>query len=219
MDIPPGAFPLSTDTMALADFVKLGAREQVLDLGSGCGSLGLLLCSRRADCHVTGLELDPVAHEAAVENIRRNGLEGHMASICTDLRQVSRQFPAGAFSVCVSNPPYFSGGPESKVGSARREDQCSLPELFDAAAWALRWGGRFYLVHRPERLAQLCACAVQVRLEPKRLRLLRHRPDAPVSLVLLECRKGGKPGLIWEEQCLYQGDGSPSPDFQRIYHL
>ncbi len=219
LDIPPGAFPLSTDTMALADFVRLGPGETVLDLGSGCGSLGLLLCSRRADCHVTGLELDPAAHEAAVENIRRNGLEGHMASICTDLRQVSRQFPAGSFSACVSNPPYFSGGPASKAGSARREDQCSLPELFTAAAWALRWGGRFYLVHRPERLAQLCACAVQACLEPKRLRLLRHRPEAPVSLVLLECRKGGKPGLLWEEQCLYGSDGSPSPDFQRIYHL
>ncbi len=218
-NIPPGAFPLSTDTMALADFVRLGPGEQVLDLGSGCGSLGVLLCSRRADCHVTGVELDPAAHEAALENIRRNSLEGHMASICADLRQVSGQFPAHRFSACVSNPPYFSGGPVSKAGSARLADQCSLAELFAAAAWALRWGGRFYLVHRPERLAQLCACAAQARLEPKRLRLLRHRPGAPVSLVLLECRKGGKPGLNWEELCLYQSDGSPSADFKRIYHL
>jgi tRNA1(Val) A37 N6-methylase TrmN6 len=94
-----------------------------------------------------------------------------------------------------------------------------MQQLFEAAAWAVKYGGDFYLVHRPERLGEIFACAANVRMEPKRLCLLRHRPDSPVSLVLVQCRKGAKPGLLWEELCLHQADGSISQDYRKLYHL
>ena len=93
-----------------------------------------------------------------------------------------------------------------------------MDDLFRAAAWALQWGGDFYLVHKPERFAELCGCAQRYNLEPKVLQLLRHRKDGPVSLVLVQCRKGGKPGLAWQEQYLYEADGTPSAYFQSLYH-
>ncbi len=200
---PPGTFPLGTDSLALRDFVKLPKGARVLDLGSGCGTLGLLLCAKDHGCTVTGIELTENAHMAALENIQRNKLEHRLSSICGDLRSLSDLISPGSFHCCVSNPPYFSGGPASRsVPTARRDDTCSVQELFRAAAWSLRYGGDFFLVHKPERLAELCACAASVSLEPKRLRLIRHAPEKPVSLILLQCRKGGKPGLIWEEQTL-----------------
>ena len=120
----------------------------------------------------------------------------------------------------MSNPPYLSGGAaHSKNPGARREDTCTPKDLFAAAARALRWGGDFFLVHKPERLAQLCFEASSASLEPKRLRLVRHRPDSPVSLILLSCRKGGKPGLIIDELTLYNTDGTPTEDCRRIYHI
>ena len=217
LDLGPG-FPLSTDSMVLADFVKLPKNAAVLDLGSGCGTLGLLLCARDRSCTVTGMELQEAAHAAAVENIARNGLEGRLSSICADLRDMP--LAPGSFQVCVSNPPYFSGGAaHSKNPTARQEDTCTPKDLFAAASRALRWGGDFFLVHKPERLAQLCFEASSHGLEPKRLRLVRHRPDAPVSLILLSCRRGGKPGLQWEELCLYNQDGTPTADYKRIYNL
>ena len=217
LDLGPG-FPLSTDSMVLADFVKLPKNATVLDLGSGCATLGLLLCARDQSCRVTGMELQEAAHAAAVENIARNGLEGRLSSICADLRDMP--LAPGSFQVCVSNPPYFSGGAaHSKNPTARQEDTCSPKDLFAAASRALRWGGDFFLVHKPERLAQLCFEASSHGLEPKRLRLVRHRPDAPVSLILLSCRRGGKPGLQWEELCLYNQDGTPTADYKRIYNL
>jgi tRNA1(Val) A37 N6-methylase TrmN6 len=217
LDLGPG-FPLSTDSMVLADFVKLPKNAAVLDLGSGCGTLGLLLCARDQGCCVTGIELQEAAHAAAVENIARNGLEGRLSSICADLRDMP--VAPGSFQVCVSNPPYFSGGAaHSKNPTARQEDTCTPKDLFAAASRALRWGGDFFLVHKPERLAQLCFEASSHGLEPKRLRLVRHRPDAPVSLILLSCRRGGKPGLQWEELCLYNQDGTPTADYRRIYHI
>ena len=220
LELCEGAFPLSTDSIALAHFARLPKNATVLDLGSGCGTLGMLLCAEDTSCHVTGIELDEKAHLTALENASRNQLEGRLQSICADLTTLSEFITPGSFSCCVSNPPYFTAGPESQsVPFARREDRCTMAQLFEAAAWAVKYGGDFYLVHRPERLGEIFACAANVRMEPKRLCLLRHTPEAPVSLVLVQCRKGAKPGLIWEELCLHQADGSISQDYRKLYHL
>ena len=220
LDIPSGVFPLSTDSMLLSDFVRLPAHAQVLDLGAGGGTLGLLLCAKDAGCRVTGVELDPAAHNAAQDNTERNGLKDRLINICADLRRIPEFIPPWSFHVCVSNPPYFDGGPASyAVPTARREDCCTLPELIHSAAWALKYGGDFFLVHRPERMAQIIALASAAGLEPKRLRLVRHRAKGGVSLILLACRKGAKPGLVWEEMTLFCEDGSPTDAYRELYHL
>ena len=220
LELPQGSFPLSTDSMVLAHFTSLPRNAKVLDLGAGAGTLGLLLCAKDPNCQVTGLEITPEAHEAALDNIARNGLAARLTSICSDVRRVPSEFAPGSFHCCISNPPYFSGGARhSRNPVARQEDTCTPKELFAAASNALRWGGDFFLCHKPERLAQLCFEASSHGLEPKRLRLVRHRPDSPVSLILLSCRKGGKPGLQWEELCLFNADGTPTADYRRIYHI
>ena len=215
-----GAFPLSTDSMVLSHFARLPKNARVLDLGSGCGTLGLLLCSKDPNCHVTGVELDPLAHEEALENIRRNNLESRMESICADLRSVSERFSPGSFSCCISNPPYFgAGAPSRSLPTARQEGSCTPEDLFSCGSRALKFGGDFFLVHKPERLAELIATAAKYSLEAKRLCLLRHRQDAPVNLILLQLRKGAKPGLQWEEIVLHHADGSPTPVYKEIYHI
>ena len=219
LSLPAEAFPLSTDSMVLSDFIRLRSDARILDLGSGGGTLGILLCGKDPRCTVTGVELEECSHLAALQNIQRNGLGHRLHSICGDLRTVNRLFAGGSFQYCVSNPPYFTGGPASRTLLARRDDCCSPEELFKAAAWALCYGGDFYLVHKPERLAQLCGCAVKEGLEPKRLRLVRHREDSPISLILLQCRKGAKPGLQLDELSLHHSDGSPTEDYRRIYHM
>lgn len=215
-----GAFPLSTDSVALSGFVKLPRNASVLDLGAGCGTLGVLLCALRSDCSVTGVELDESAHLAALKNAEDNHLSSRLNSICADLTAIPSFIKPGSFSCCVSNPPYFSSGPESKtVPLARKENACTMADLFSAAGWSLKYGGDFFLVHRPERLAELFACAGKHRLEPKRLCLLRHKADGPVSLVLIQFRKGANPGLLWEEAALYNPDGTPTEYYRSLYHL
>ncbi len=219
LQISDGAFPLSTDSMVLAHFTKLPKQAKVLDLGAGCGTLGLLLCASDPGCHVTGIELTGTAHEAAAHNIGNNRLESRMVSICTDLRTLPTEFN-GRFDVCVSNPPYFSGGPASHtLTTARREDCCTAADLFKTAGKALKYGGDFYLVHRPERLAELIARGSEVGLEAKRLRFLRHREDQAFSLILLQFRKGGKPGLIIEESSLFDKTGNPTFYYREVYHI
>ena len=94
-----------------------------------------------------------------------------------------------------------------------------MDALFRAAGWALKYGGDFFLVHKPERLAELFSKASQNRLEPKRLCLLRHKADGPVALVLVQCRKGGNPGLIWEEESLFDPQGKPTDYYRKLYHM
>lgn len=220
LEIPPGSFPLSTDSMILAHFTKLPRNARILDLGSGCGTLGLLLCACSHDCRVTGIELTSEAHEAALQNIARNDLSVRMESICADLRNVSGFISPGQFSVCISNPPYFSGGPASQtLPDARKETVCTLADLMAAASHALKFGGDFFLVHKPERLAQIIALGSTHRMEAKRLLLLRHRTDGPITLILLQLRKGGKPGLRIEEAALFDKDGHPTQYYRDVYHL
>ena len=219
LELCEGSFPLSTDSMVLAHFVSLPKNARVLDLGSGCGTLGLLLCTKDESCHVTGVELTENAHAAALENIRANGIAHRLESICADLRTLDR-FAPGSFSCCVSNPPYFSGGPASKnTPLARREDCCSPEELFLTAARAVKYGGDFFVVHKPEKLAQLIACGAANQLEAKRLRLIRHKEGGPITLILLQFRKGGKPGLIIDENSLYTSTGEATPYFREVYHI
>ena len=170
-------------------------------------------------CKVTGIEVDENAHRTALENIERNRLSSRLTSICADLRSVPSLFAAGSFDCCISNPPYFSAAQESANSKARHEQLCALDDLFTAASWANRFGGDFFVVHKPERLAELCACAAAHKLEPKRLMLLRHKANDPVSLILLQCRKGAKPGLILEEAYLQEADGAPSEYYRRLYHI
>lgn len=219
LDISPGGFPLSTDSIALAGFVKLPKNAKVLDLGAGCGTLGLLLCAKDPGCTVTGIELRQEDHQMALLNAQTNQIPHRLTSICADLRTIPTFLPPGTFHVCVSNPPYFTGGFQSATAAqTRHTDTCSTADLFTAAAWALRYGGDFFLVHKPEYLAEICYHAAANKLAPKRLLLLRHREDSPISLVLLQCRKGGKPGLAIEEAALYHPDSSKTAYYQALYH-
>ena len=205
--------------MLLAHFVHLRKNARVLDLGSGCGTLGLLLCGKDQTCTVTGIEITEDAHKAAEDNILRNSLSARLESICADLRDLPGDF-TGRFHCCVSNPPYFSGGPASKqTPLARRDDCCPPEELCRSAAKALQYGGDFYLVHKPEKLAQLIACGAAPGLEAKHLRLIRHKEGGPITLILLQLRKGGKPGLQITENCLFDSLGGETAYYREVYHI
>lgn len=219
LDLPRGVFPLSTDSMVLAHFCREARGKQWLDLGSGGGTLGLLLCADDPRRTITGVELDGTSHAAAVQNIRRNAMDARMQSICTDLREVPRLFKAGSFSCCVANPPYFSGGPVSaSLPAARHRERCTPEDLCRSAAWALQFGGDLFLVCPPAALAEWIAAGAARDLQAKVLRLVRHRAGGEFSLALLRLRKGGRPGLRLEEISLHDAAGKETEIYLEIYH-
>lgn len=219
---PDGQFRLGTDSVVCAAFARFPKHAAVADLGCGSGAIALMLLANDPSLHVTGIELQPQAADLARENARWNGLD--FTVLQGDLRRIETLLPAGSMEGVISNPPYFPVGSgrtaaAPPVCQARSEETCDLAQLVRAAAWLLRYGGRFVLVHRPERLADLI-CALRERsLEPKRIRFVRHRPDSAVNLVLLEARKGGRPGLQYEpDLVLFDSDGRETAEYQKIYH-
>ena len=196
-----GVFPLGADALALSDFARPGPRDRILDLGTGSGVLPLILCWDRPEVSATAVEISPAACGLARENISRNGLEDRITLLEGDLRNHRQLLPMGVFDLAVSNPPYFpkGSGKEARLSAARMELTCALEDLCAAAAWSLRYGGRFCLVFRPERLCDLTEALRAQGMEPKRIRPVHHDSTKPVNLLLLEAKKGGRPGLQWEK--------------------
>ena len=102
---------------------------------------------------------------------------------------------------------------------ARDERTCTMQDICTAMAYLTRWGGAAALVHRPERLSELLCALTAAGLEPKRLRTVAYKADAAPNLVLVEARRGGKPGLtVSPPLALCTPDGADSDEICRIYH-
>ena len=219
-----GHFRLGTDCVLLADFAHMSGAAKGIDLGCASGAIALLLLSRWERLRMTGLELLPEAAELARMNMAENGLSPRCDIITGDIRRHRQLFTAGSFDIVVSNPPYFPVGsgplsPDPARAAARGETDCSLEDICAAAAFLLRTGGGFFMVHRPERLSQAFCAMSAAGIEPKRLRLVCARPGSAPNLVLIEGRRGGKPGLKIEAPLLLTDEyGAETDEIKRIYH-
>ena len=216
-------FRLGTDSVLLADFINTNGAARGIDLGCASGAVALLVLLRTQTLHMTGLEIVPEAAELARENMRANALEHRSEIICGDIREHRALFKCGSFDLAAANPPYFPVGsgvtsPKAGCDGARSELQCSLDELCAAAAWLCRSGGRFCVVHRPERLSELFLAMCAHGIEPKRLRPVCPRLGAAPGLVLVEGRRGARPGLKIEPELPLRGpDGEESGELREIY--
>ncbi len=213
-----GPFRLGTDSVLLSQFMTLPKGARVADLGAGCGTLGLLLCARSADCRVMGIELDETAYALSQENIALNRLE-RLQILQGDVREIRQILPANSFDCVISNPPYFPVGSGKAANAYRSELTLNLSQLCQAAAWLLPSGGRFALVHRPERLCDLICTMRECGIEPKRVQFVRHNAQSPICLVLLEGRRGGKPGLTYLPDFIeFELDGTETEAYRAAYH-
>lgn len=215
-----GPFPLGTDAVACAWFADFPKNSRICDLGCGSGAISLMLLASDRSLQVTGIERMPEAAALAKENAEINELP--FTVIEGDIRAIRDLLPTGCMDGVISNPPYFPVGSgfaaKGILAQARSEETCTLSQLTQAAGWLLKTGGRFVLVHRPERLADLIWSLRQEHLEPKRIRFVRHRAESPISLVLIEARKGGKPGLSYENDLILLNDQGETPEYNAMYH-
>ena len=177
---------------------------KVLDLGTGTGIIPILLSAKTNASHFTGLEIQHESADMAERSVRMNGLEDRISIREGDIRQAETYFGAESFDAVTSNPPYMAGGraltnPDSPMAIARHEICCTLSDVVSSASKLLRSGGRFYMVHRPERMAEIFENLRKYRLEPKRMQLVYPYVDREANMVLFECVKGGKPELCTEK--------------------
>ena len=204
---PEGVERFGIDAILLAVFAsrRIHKSDRLLDLGTGSGIVALLLLARGIS-YAAGVEIYPPAAEAARENARINSLPLEVFS--GDLRE-ELPFPEKSFDLAVANPPFFPAGSESPLPGrtlARSDRTCSFRDVTRAASRRLKNGGRFYAVYRPERLTDALCAMREEGIEPKRLRPAAHDAGKAPFLILIEGKKGAKPGLIFDPLLTLDGD-------------
>jgi tRNA1Val (adenine37-N6)-methyltransferase len=217
------AFRLGTDSVLLADFA-CAPGGHACDLGCGSGILSVLMAYREPALTVDGVELLPDWADTARDNVRLNRLDGRVRIVTGDLRRHREFLEAGAYDLVAANPPYYPAGsgklPQNENSvTARSEQTCTLQDVCAAARYLTRWGGRFALVHKPERLAEIVRALSENDLEPKRMRFVQHRAGDAPNLVLIESRRGGNPSVTIEPPLiLTDANGRDTEEVKRIYH-
>ena len=193
---------LGTDALFLASFIRGNEHLSAVELGAGTGILSMLVATRKKAGQITALEVQEKYARLSKRNIALNQLDGKIKVVNTDIRTYPKGENIGKFDIAFSNPPYLKAdaGFRNKTDDnfiARHEVYGGIEDFAYAASRLLRYGGRFYLVHRPERLADIFDALRRAHLEPKRLIPVVPSPEEAPSLVLIEAVSGAKPSLIF----------------------
>ena len=208
-------FCFGMDAVLLSGFARVRQGERALDLGTGTGIIPILLRGKTEGREFVGLEIQEESADMARRSVAYNHLEDSISIVTGDIKEAAALFGAASFDVVTCNPPYMTGShglvnTELPKAIARHEILCSLEDVVRETAKVLRPGGRFYLVHRPFRLAEILSMLVQYRLEPKRMRLVYPFVDKEPNMVLIEALQGGrsritveKPLIVYKEQGVY----------------
>ncbi len=217
-------FRFGTDAVLISHFASVKKGDSIVDLGTGNGVIALLLCSMYEDINVVGLELQQASYELCRRNIELNGIAERMSVIKGDINDVSHMFAPGETDVVITNPPYMKkGGSLINEGSekalSRHEIRVDLEGVVKAAAYLLRFGGRFYMVHKPERLAEIFGVMRSLGIEPKKIRFVQASPRKPASMVLIEGSRGGKSGLrVMPVLNIADSSGVLTEEYDSIYN-
>lgn len=200
------AHHFSTDTILLAHFAAAKNGERVVELGTGCGTIPLLMVRDHQPKSITAIDIQEEAIDLLKQSIAHNlnmGIEnaGLILPMLGDIKKARELMMAGESDLVVCNPPYKLSGsgivnPDQSKIIARHETECTLGDICEAAKWLLRFGGRFVMCQRPERLTDVLSAMREHELEPKKLRMVQGRADKAPKLFLCEAKRGAKQGYL-----------------------
>ena len=216
-------FCFGMDAVLLSGFASVKPGERALDLGTGTGIIPLLLSAKTKGDHFTGLEIQTEIMKMAQRSVALNGLEKKIDIIQGDIKEASRIFGAASFDVVTTNPPYMNDAhglknPGDVKAISRHEVLCTLEDVVREGTKALKPGGRFYMVHRPHRLAEIITVMRQYKLEPKRMKFVHPFADKDANMVLIEAVRGGGAWLKLEPPVIvYKEPGVYTDEIYEIY--
>lgn len=214
----PGKFCFGMDAVLLSNFARVKKGESTLDLGTGTGIIPILLTAKTEGKRFVGLEIQEESADMAMRSVAHNHLETKVEIVNGDIKEAASIFGSASFDVITTNPPYMIGqhgiaNASDTKAIARHEVLCTLDDILRESAKILRPGGRFYMVHRPFRLAEILSKMVAVGIEPKRMRMVHPFIDKEPNMVLIEGKRGGnsrmtveRPLIVYKETGVYSDE-------------
>jgi tRNA1Val (adenine37-N6)-methyltransferase len=216
-------YRFSIDAVILAGGLRPRPGDRVVDLGTGCGVIPLILAYRRFGVRVWGVELQEPLAALAAENVWANQMSPPVTILHSDLRDIGPDAFGGPVDWVVSNPPYRrrrSGrvNPEPQRALARHELTMTLPDLVGAARRLLRTGGRLVTIYAADRIAELLFQMRTQRIEPKYLRSIHSDRKSKARFILVQGVKNGGTGVVVAPPLvIYHEDGSYSEELQTLF--
>ena len=218
-------FCFGMDSVLLSDFAKeIKKGSKIADLGTGTGILPILLCAKTQNTNIVGIEIQKEMAEMANRSVLLNNLQVRIEIICEDIKNLKEKYEKGSFDAIVTNPPYKKQGTgktnenDNKLIS-RHEITANLEDFILATSYLLKDQGSFYMVHRPERLADILVTLRNYKLEPKILRMVYANQEKEPNLVLIKAVKNAKPFLKVEKPLfVYKKDGEYTEEILKIYN-
>lgn len=211
-----------TDAVLLANFASIKRKDIACDMGTGCGIIPLIWCKGETK-ELFALDIQPKAISQLEKSLTLNDIVGRIKAVNCDLRQLKGVFPCGYFDLVTMNPPYkpVGTGIESLSQAeriARHEVECTVDDACRAASVLLKYGGRFCMCHRPERLCDIIVSLRSNGLECKRIRFVTEREGKAPWLVLVEGKRGGKSGVTVEKNLVMKNEeGRPTDEFRAMF--
>lgn len=218
-------FCFGIDAVLLSDYAKNIKKEaRVLDLGTGTGIISILLCEKTNLSKIIGVEVQKEVADMAKRSVRLNNLENKFEIINDNITNLEKIYERNSFDVIVTNPPYKKENTgivneEKKKLISRHEILAKLEDYIKISNKLLKDKGKFYMVHRPERLVDIIAYMRQYKIEPKEIRFVCSHENEPPKLVLIKGVKNGKPFLKFKENLyIYEKDGNYTEEILKIYN-
>ena len=217
-------FCFGVDAVLLSGFATAKKGDKVLDLGTGTGVIPILMSAKTKAEHFSALEIQPESAEMAKRSVMLNNLQDKIDIIEGDIKKAAEIFKPSSFDVITTNPPYmnFEGGLKNSYDPktiARHEVLCSLDDVAFAAQRLLKFGGKFFMVHRPHRLTDIMCVLREHKLEPKRIRFVQPYADREPNMVLVEAVRSGKPMIkVMPTLVIYNSDGTYTQETLDIYY-
>lgn len=216
-------FCFGMDAVLLSGYARVKDGERVLDMGTGTGIIPILLEAKTGAEHITALEIQEESADMARRSVELNSLTDKITVVTGDIKDARKIFGKAVFDVVTCNPPYMNDlhglkNPQLPKAIARHEVLCTLEDVVREASGVLKPGGRFYMVHRPFRLAEIFEVLGTYKLEPKAMRLVHPFLDKEPNMVLLECVKGGKSMIkIAPPLVVYREPGVYTDEIYEVY--
>ena len=226
-------FLFGMDSVLLANKVKgTNKNTVVLELGTGSAVMPVIIAEKNEIGKIIGIELQDKMYELAVKNIKYNNLEQKVCVLRENLKNVDsiRRYvkeitDKDKVDIIISNPPYKKVGTGSKNELnekyiARHEVECELEDIFKTASKLLKFRGKLYIVHKPERIADLIALARKYNLESKEIQFLQPNENKKPSIVLIEyVLGGGNECIVLPNLIEYDDNGNYTKEILDIYGM